>query len=133
MPTYINEEYIGFNMNIEKAIKKAQKENKVSVVNNGVYSSIKNLSVRVKPISRINESQDHFIVDRHEKVLSEMVGNVESKEDLPSEAFIIQFVEDGDSTMSDITEDGSSSDVFDEKIFTDVDSAIQWIENTGYI
>lgn len=133
MPTYINEEYIGFNMNIEKAIKKSQKENKVSVVNNGVYSSIKNLSVRVKPISRINESQDHFIVDRHEKVLSEMVGNVESKEDLPSEAFIIQFVEDGDSTMSDITEDGSSSDVFDEKIFTDVDSAIQWIENTGYI
>lgn len=120
-------------MNLEKAIEKAQKENKVSVVNEGIYSPNKNVSVRVKPISRISESQDHFIVDRHEDVLSEMVENVESKDELPSQAFIIQFTENSDLTMSDIAEDVDSSDVFDEKVFTDVNSAVRWIKNTGYI
>lgn len=117
-------------MDLSNAIRKARSKNKKCVVNDYTNNKIK---TQVKPISMIEESKDHFVIDNHIQKINSMTDeDIEEINEVPNDYFIIQFVENNSNTMSDIT-GSEKNNVFDENIFKEVEKAEQWIQNQGYL
>lgn len=123
-------------MNLIQAIDNCIKNERVCRVDSGSLSSSR-IEIRVKPITKIKNSQRHFIMDNHISRINNLTSkDVEKYQDLMNiseDIFIVQVAEKGENKMSEVVQDVSEKqDVFDENIFADKDEAVNWIRKSGY-
>lgn len=124
-------------VNLKKAINSCINYKRTCRVTEDSLTS-ENIHIRVKPISMLDNSQSHFVLDKHisriRNLSSKEINDYDDISNLNKDLFILQVVESGDNKMSDVISNVDKRvDVFDEKVFEDRGEARVWINDSGYL